>query len=256
VRAVIASLLTALGLLVTNRANATPRSIFEPTDLELEDPGVLNLDMQLGLVRGDPSRGVAPDLEIDLGLAPNVELDLDTAYTREGPAGGELRLQNQAYDPLWLSTKLGLFATRDARGRAWAIGTQLGPRFALARDARSVGYEGLLLIGRSIAPLHLVLNAGVVIDPSTARAPRRVGVEIGLDLKWELDDAARWSLLGELGVLRALTDDPHQLYATLGFAYAVGKYLDVSAIGLVGFLSQGDRYGLLLGFSPKLRLFG
>jgi len=256
VRKVIALLTSATSIAFASNANAAPRSTFEPTDLELEDPGVLDLDVQLGFFRGDPSRGVVPDLELDLGLAKNVELDLDTAYTREGPPGGSLPLSSTVYDPLWLSAKLGLYASHDERGDGWAIGTQIGPRFALARDARSVGYEGLLLLGRSIAPLHLVLNSGVVIDPSSARFPRRVGVEVGLDAVYELDSKGRWSLLGEVAGVRALTDDPHQLYATLGIAYAMHRYLDVTMVGMVGFLSPGDRYGFLVGFSPKIRLFG
>ncbi len=236
----LAAALTALMILLAGDPARAARPVFEPTDLELEDPGVLDLDFQLGIVRGDPSRGVVPDIEIDLGLAPNVELDLDGAFTREGPAGGKLPLDHTVYDPLWLSAKLGLFATRDAKGHSRALGTQLGPRFALASDARSVGYEGLLLVGRSISPLHLVLNTGIVIDPSTTRSPRRAtGFELGLDIVYEL--GTKLSLAGEIGGLRAFTDDPHQLYATAGGLYAVSPYLELSAVALVGFLREGGR---------------
>jgi hypothetical protein len=32
--------------------------------------------------------------------------------------------------------------------------------------------------------------------------------------------------------------------------------LDLSVVGLWGFFAGSDRYGVLLGVSPKLRLFG
>jgi len=50
-------------------ARARPRPHFEPTDLDLEDTGVLELDLQLGPVRGpDAWRVMLPDFELDLGL--------------------------------------------------------------------------------------------------------------------------------------------------------------------------------------------
>jgi hypothetical protein len=51
------------------------------------------------------------------------------------------------------------------------------------------------------------------------------------------------------------SSDPDQLQATLGFVWSVRPTLDLSLTGLVGSLSGGDRYGLLFGISPKVRLF-
>ena len=56
-------------------ARATPRPRFEPTDLEWENTGVAELDLQFGPVRGQgPWRIVVPDFELDLGLLPWLEI--------------------------------------------------------------------------------------------------------------------------------------------------------------------------------------
>ena len=56
--------------------------------------------------------------------------------------------------------------------------------------------------------------------------------------------------------MRFVSDDPHQLLATAGLKWAASPALDLSVVGLWGFLAGNDRYGALLGISPKLRLFG
>jgi hypothetical protein len=74
----------AVAVLGPTPAWARPaRPLFEPTDLEMEEAGVTEVDLQLGAVRGPPGspwRAVLPDFELDLGLLPNLELDLDGAY--------------------------------------------------------------------------------------------------------------------------------------------------------------------------------
>src|SRR5262245_30200311 len=86
---------------VTAWARKRPR--FEPTDLDLENSGVLELDMQFGAVRGqDVGRVVVPDFEIDLGILSFIELDIDGAFAVEASPGGPL------FDPLWTSVKVGL----------------------------------------------------------------------------------------------------------------------------------------------------
>src|SRR5436305_2681888 len=62
------------------------RPLFEPTDLELEKTGVLDIDLQMGVIRSQgPWRVVVPDFELDFGILPNLELDIDGAYAIEGP---------------------------------------------------------------------------------------------------------------------------------------------------------------------------
>lgn len=228
---------------------------FEPTDLELEDPGVLDVDVQAGAFAGDPSRPLVTDLELDLGLLPNLELNVDAAFYGEGPSGGAFRFDRRRADPLWTAVKFEMIDARDpARGTAWAFGAQIGPRFALARDLRGIGYESLLLLGRAIPHWQLVANGGMIYDAPTGEVPRRtLGFEIGLDVTRMLD--ARWSLVAEVATVRFVSDDPAQIYATFGVARSMGKWLDLSAIVLGGYPPNGDRFGILLGASPKIRLF-
>jgi hypothetical protein len=53
-------------------ARAATRPRFEPTDLEWEDTGVAEFDLQVGPVRSSdgPLRIVVPDFELDHGLLP------------------------------------------------------------------------------------------------------------------------------------------------------------------------------------------
>ena len=83
---------------------------------------------------------------------------------------------------------------------------------------------------------------------------RPIGVELGLDLDQDLDAAGRFSLTGELSGVRFVTSDPPQLLATAGITFAANDNLDLSLVGLVGFLEGSDRYGALLGISPKFKL--
>src|SRR5262245_40873985 len=75
---------TAIGLALcwVSVAHARPvRRLFEPTDLEFEDPGVVEADLQFGVVRGEESYRIAvPDAELDLGLTSNLEFDLDGQF--------------------------------------------------------------------------------------------------------------------------------------------------------------------------------
>ena len=62
-------------------------------------------------------------------------------------------------------------------------------------------------------------------------------------------------MTSELSAVRFLSDDPAQLLATVGATWSATSSLDLSLVGLVGFLNGSDRYGLLLGVSPKFQLF-
>ena len=237
---------------------AGPRPLFEPTDLELEQPGVVDIDLQVGAIRSDgPWRAVIPDLEIDVGLARNVELDLDATYAIEGPPGGQFAFDRAAPDNIWFAAKLGLFDARDLENKsAWALGLQMGPKLPVARDARGAGYEALALVGRTVRRVHLVFNAGGLVDPGGAiSAQRPAGLEAGLDLDIDLNEKDTFSFVAELGGVRFVSSDPDQLHATAGILFSPNEYLDFSSIGLVGFLPQGDRFGTLFGVSPKFALW-
>ena len=235
------------------------RPLFEPSDLELEDPGVTEIDLQLGAIRSQgPWRVVLPDFELDFGLLPWLELDLDGAYAIEGPTTGPFSFDHAAPDSLWPSVKLGFYDDHDEQTkRSGALGAQVGPKVPVAAGSHGVGVESLLLLGYMYGRLHTVLNAGGFIDPAPdATSGRPIGIELGLDIDLDLDDIDRFSLTGEFSGVAFVSDDPGQLLATAGFTWSVTRSLDLSIVGLWGFLAGSDRYGALLGVSPKFRLFG
>jgi hypothetical protein len=255
VRLVCAALIVAL-VAITSSARAVPqRRLFEPDDLELEDPGTLDIDLQVGPLRGDSSgknRVILPDFEIGLGLLPNVQLELDGTFSLDELGGARRHFTG---DPLWIATKLGLFDQQDQQGNVWAVGLELGPRVPTL-DTAGIGYGAVALLGFSRRGFHLVMNAGGLIDPGdTLQAEHPRSVVLGLDLDAELDRRKKWSLQSELGGAYYFSPDPHELTFTVGATYAVTPKLDVSATALAGFLPGTDHAGLLLGVSPQFDLW-
>jgi hypothetical protein len=257
-RFVAVALVFATILLGLPRAAFAAKHHFEPTDLELQDPGLLEADFQLGVARSDgPWRAVLPDAELNLGLAPNVEIDVDFAFGIEGPQRGAFSFDHAVADNVWLATKLGLWDVRDeAAGTAWAFGLQLGPKLPLAPGARGIGYEALLLFGRTIRSTHLALNVGGLVDPGAEVSRKRpIGVEMGLDVDQDLGPDGTFSLLGEIGGIHWFTGDPDQLQVTAGIQWSPSDLLDLSLGAMVGLPPGSDRYAVLLGVSPKVRLW-
>ena len=249
------ALIAALVASSSTASAAGRKHHFEPDDLELEQPGTLDIDLQAGPLRGDSdgkNRLLLPDFELGLGLTPEVQLELDGSFSL-GDFDGTRR--HLSADPLWIAAKLGLFDSRDSVGNVWAVGVELGPRLPLL-NAAGVGYGALGLFGFSRRGLHLVLNAGGLLDPgATLSAERPRSVVIGLDLDAELDREKRWSAQSELGFAHYFSSDPQELAFTLGATFAVSPKLDLSATGLLGFLPGIDHAGLLLGVSPELDLW-
>jgi hypothetical protein len=234
------------------------RPLFEPTDLEMEDTGVAEIDLQIGFVRSQgPWRLVLPDFELDLGILPWLELDLDGAYALEGPQNGPFSLDHAAPDALWPSVKLGLYDSHDANAKSGrAIGAQIGPKLPVAAGSHGIGVEGLLLLGGSLRRLQLVLNIGGFVDPAPdAVSSYPIGIETGVDMQLKLDDVDRFSLTAEVSGVYFLTADPNQFLVTSGITWSVLPTLDLSIVGLYGLLVGSDRYGVLFGISPKLRMF-
>jgi len=247
-------------LLMSEVALARPhvRRHFEPTDLELEDPGTTELDLETGFVRSQgPWRLVAPDFELDLGLTPWLELDVDGAYAIEGAPDKPFSFDHAAPDPLWPSLKVGLLDLVDEEQTStYAVGAQLGPKLAVFPSKQPLGVEGLLLGGVSFGGTRLALNLGGFVDPSPdLDSPHPIGIESGFDWEHDLDAAARYMIGGELSSVVFVSDDPAQLHLTFGPSYAATEWLDLSITGLVGFLPGSDRYGLTLGVAPHLPLW-
>ncbi len=224
----------------------------------MEKTGLVQLDTQVGFVHGDlPWRTVVPDVEVDIGLTPEVEFDVDATYSVEGPDDGRFTFDHSAPDNIWLSAKLGLYDSREGKDDpdAWAIGAQLGPKLPVANDAHGIGYEGLLLAGYTWGESHFVLNLGGLVDPGLQISSQRPeGVEGGLDVNIQMGHSP-FSVTAELATVHFFSADSDQLNGTAGVTFGPSEDLDISIIGLVGFLKGGDRGGVLLGFSPKFALW-
>jgi hypothetical protein len=243
-------------LVVAARAAHAARPRFEPTDLELEEPGTLDLDLQLGPADGQSAwRLVVPDFELDLGILPELELDLDGAWAWEGGASSDL-FDHTSPDNLWLSVKLGLGDWRSEDEKSvWALGLQIGPKLPSAPGTSGVGVEGLVLLGRYVDRTHLVLNVGGFVDPDAGMGRPRA-VEGGLDLDLDLDADGTFSLSGELGGTYYFSSDPHEASATAGITWAATPMLDLSVVALVGLASGSDHFAVFFGISPKFKLWG
>ncbi len=258
----IARRFTAIAVALSVCSGAAPASArarrprFEPTDLELEDTGVLELDMQAGPALGNGGTGrrlVVPDLELDVGLLPNVEFDVDAALALDHVDGKHPTLDSES---IWTSMKLGLTDAHPSKsGWAVATGLQLGPRLATI-GTKGLGYAALGLLGVSKDPVHLVGNFGVIVDPGPqiTRGQAKSGVA-GIAADVDLDSRDAWSIVGALATALYWSDDPDELSASMGVAYNVVPSLEVSTTVVVGFLSGGDRGALLLGLSPKRDLW-
>jgi len=256
-RALVAAVLVLVaGPAAARRKRRVPT--FEPTDLELEDTHVLELDTQVGIVFRDAApktRVFVPDFEIDYGLTERVELDVDGAIALDRDDGHWVGTA----DPLWTCVKLGFVSAKDDddSSHAYALGAQLGPRLPTTAHSYGTGFGAVLLAARVAAPWHVILNAGGVIEPLDHSEPKRSGGLLGgVDLDYDLDRANRFSLLAELGGSYSLGPDPHDMHATLGIDFASAEWLDLSLVGFYGFLPGGDRVGIFLGVSPQLSLFG
>lgn len=233
------------------------RPLFEPTDLALEESGVLEVDLQMSLFRTAQStwKAVVPDVEIDLGVVPGVELDVDFAHAIVGVPTGRLAFASSAPDNVWSAAKLGLWSQRtEAAGTGWSLVTQLGPRLPTAPDTHGVGGEALVLVGRSWPTQHAVLNLGGAVDPAAGpTSARTAGLEAGLD--FDVDLAPRVSMIAEVATFVAATDRTRQLHATCGFGWDATDALRLSASWLAGLFDGEERFGVLVGVTPKLRLW-
>lgn len=254
---------SSLGLLIAAspaRAGAQSHARFEPTDLEMEKPGVMEIDLQSGAMfnrRARLSRVVASDFEVDLGLSKRVEVDVDGAfsYDKANSAGwiGE---------PLWVSAKLGLASSgvrRDDAGpsaSSFALGLQLGLRLPTVHAGSGIGYQAVLLAGLERDRLHLVLNAGGLIDPGDAIGHGRpVQALLGASMQLDVSAEGDWALLGLAATTLSFSDDPHEYYGAIGLQYSPSDDLDISLLALGGSYANGDTFGALLRIAPKLHLW-
>ncbi len=239
-------------------ATAAPaRTRFEPTDLNLEDPGAIELDLQVGFGHGEGPAGnriILPDFELDLGLLPNVELNVDGAFALE-----RFHQATRAYagEPLWTGVKLGLYDSHDAKKeRGIALGLQLGPRLPIGSTMRGIGYGALGLVGFVRNRVRLAFNGGALYDPRDVEQQTTAArLVFGVDLRWSLDARDRFALLGEAGGSYSLNSEPHELSATLGTAWTASDSMTLSIVLLGNALAGGERVSILFGVTPKIQLW-
>jgi len=225
--------------------------------MEFKEPGAAELDMEFGLVRGETAYRVsAPDFELDLGLTSNIEFDVAGEFAVAGPDTGEFTFNHTSPDNILTSAKVGLLDIGDQQS-AWSVGVQLGPKLPVANGNRRVGVEGLALVGwRHHQDTWLVVNLGGLLDPEPdPQTPRPAAVEGGIDFSRPLDTGGLWTLDVALSGVRYFSPDNDQLNVTVGVTWSVNDHLDVSLSALGGPLSGGDRWGVLIGFTPKAQLW-
>jgi hypothetical protein len=264
-RAPVAAFLVVAALASPRAAHARRgvRPLFEPTDLELEDPGIAELDLQVGLIHGrEPWRLVIPDFELDVGLLRNLEIDIDGSYALEAAEAGSFRFGNPVPDNLWIAAKVGLVDFGDLTPPqgdpdAWAVGLQLGPKLPIAPDSHGVGFEGIVLLAHVVGKNHFSLDGGGFYDPIPGPAlSRPVAVEGGLTFDRDLDAAGHYQVMAAASGVRFIAAYPNQLVASAGLGWSPTPETQVTLMGLAGFFAGSDRYGALVGIARKMRLFG
>lgn len=221
------------------------RARFDPDTLELQKPGLLELNVSVGGLYGDGvdgSRLVSPDLELDLGVLEWLEVDIDAAFsltnlgTSEVGAGG---------DPLWASARVELLNLKDEEGKNFGIGLQAGPRFRTIDNARGVGLGSLLLVGGGTKTLRAVGNLGCFLDRDQAGA-----IVYGGTIEWDFARRRRWTVQGQMAGAHYFGNtfgdtDPDQALLLAGVGTEVSKELQVSLLAMAGPFARGDRAGLV-----------
>ncbi len=224
------------------------RSRFEPTDLELEESGVVARPAG----RHD-ARRPASVLRPRLGARPRPLLARGARHRRRRVLGGR---RGPALQP--------------RVGSAVALHQDRGVRRAGCRAAHRVGVRRTARTAARRAGCARHRRRGVAAPRSHGAERHRGGQRGAARGRTDGRSAARGGgaggprrHVGALGVVGPARGDrgsalPHRgpapLAATLGLARTT-EWCDFSLVGFGGLLTPGDRFGVLLGVSPKLRVF-
>jgi hypothetical protein len=244
--------------LVAGPAAARPvRRVFQPEDLDFRESGLLELTLQFGLIRGQAAYRVSsPGFDLDLGLTRNLELDVSGEFAVAGPDEETFTFDRTSPDNTWTSLKAGLLDVAIGDADALTTGVQLGPQLPTARGNAGLGLEGLVLAGWRHGETLLMVNLGGLLDPRPGGGdPRPAGLEGGLDLSIPVDAAVRWTLYAGLSGVHYLATYQDQMNVLAGVIWSASGRLDVSLTVLGGPTGGGDRWGVLLGLTPRARLW-
>jgi len=226
------------------------RARFEAEALDLEPPGAMEIDHQVGAFYSDDadgSRATFPDGSIDLGVFSWLELDLDYAFSVTHLDGGEPRLVGE---PLWLAAQVSPLELRDdADDRRFGVGLQVGPRLASLGTPAGIGFGALALVGVGIHGLQLSANLGAFFDRGQPAA-----LMSGIDAQYAV--GSRWTMLADVTFAYYAGPVPEQLILDLGAAYKVNEQLLISFLLLGGPAFHGDRAGALLGVTYAMQAWG
>lgn len=241
-------------------AEAAPRRPrFEPTDLEMEKPGVVEVDMQFGPAFGHSDAGrrfLAPDFELDVGLLPSLELDIDGAFSVDHPTDSTHSALGG--DALWTSFKIGVYDAGSERD-GYAVGLQLGPRLPVIPGMHGLGYEALLLAGLRFGRYQFALNGGAFMDPGDADLPlsvsRPFALVVGAGISMNLDEKGDVSVQAQAGTTLYVSRGHHELNVGLGMTWSASEHVDLSLMAVGNAFEQTDRLTVLVGVSPKFTLF-
>lgn len=250
-RCALCASIAATGLLSPSRAEARRlfRARFEVDTLEVEKPGKLAFDAQLGSVYGDGADGsrlILPDFEVDLGITRWLELDVDTGYSYIN-VGSERR--EWVGQPIWTALRFDLYSKRnEVTGNNFGVGVQAGPRLPNLRNLGGVGFSGLVLFGGGTRKFHIVANLG-----STADIEQALAFNYGVSAGYEFD--SKVSIVGQVAGVYYFQRDTDQLLLLVGVSRALTEELEIELLALGGPVYDGDRIGLLVGMTYRTGLW-
>ncbi len=234
----------------------TRRAVFDPEDLEMQKPGVLFIETTGGLLRdGQGRHEVMPDLSLDLGLTKSTELNIDGTFARISQGPNTWGGMSNAPDNIWLSLKNPLWTNRVRHSEsAQTIGVQYGLKLPVARQSHGLGAQALGMFGLSATQRRLVLNIGYFVDPTTANV-QAWGALSGVDYEFDLDPEGVWQITGDLSGAWYGQDHTKELALTGGVTYVWQEKIELSLLGLGGWLAGGPAVGGFINVSPRITLW-
>lgn len=228
------------------------RARFRPTDLQLVDPGTLEVEADLGLIYGDGQSGTrapAPDFSIGVGVFDWLELNLDSSYSQTLIGTSQAQYTGE---PLWLSGCFDLYSVKDQKtGSTFGIGAQAGPRLPNLHNAQGVGFAGVALIGGGTDNFNVVASIGTALD-----AGQDPALVYGIDVEYDFGKDQMWSLQGEIaGGVYFGDSSPDQLLLNVGMGAQVTQRLQFLLMLITGPVYQGDRFGFQAGATYDYELW-